>query len=113
MDQGSRWKRAWLGFCQAGIRGAGPRERLRNQKRAGIREGASDRRMFLGRRVGEKGRSHGAEPCYRGGAKGIKETRKGDEPGEGGRWDKGGGGPGRCGGGARTEGVRFAGRGCC
>lgn len=39
---------------------------------------------------------------YRGGAQGIQETRKGDKPGEGGRWDKGEGGPGRCGGGART-----------
>lgn len=64
----------------------------------------------------EKARRGGAREgrglCYRGGARGIKETGKGDEPREGGRWDKGGGGPGRCGGGARAEGVRFAGRGC-
>lgn len=38
----------------------------------------------------------------------LNEER--DKSGEGGRWDKGDGGPGRCGGGARTEGARFAGR---
>ena len=58
------------------------------------------------------GARKGQDLNYRGGAPGIKETRKGDEPGEGGRWDNGEGGSCRCGGGARTKGARFAGRGC-
>lgn len=66
-----------------------------DQKGAGTKGGAgtgvgreTSRGSMWRRQEDEKGRSQkGQDLNYRGGAPGIKETGKGDEPGEGGRWD--------------------------
>lgn len=84
-------------------RGAGTRGRCLRK--------AEDPGVMQRRRKG-RGGGGGVVRAAEAESEGLKNRGKGDKPGEGGSWDKGEGGPGRCGGGARTQGERFTGPGC-
>lgn len=84
-------------------RGAGTRGRCLRK--------AEDPGVMQRRRKG-RGGGGGVVRAAEAESEGLKNRGKGDKPREGGSWDKGEGGPGRCGGGARTQGERFTGPGC-